>query len=620
MEQHSHTSFNRYPINRLKSPEFVNELQSGIDAFTAHILTGADHPEPAGPLRVCLDGTHGAHFKSLTSALEQVCIEQKKSLHILHTAAYLKPEAQLREEMARYLTDNRAFGYTAQEVRPMNYFREDALAQVQQDLNAPGIDICVLAGPGAALLTPGWPQLSYYIDLSRENQQLLHSQGMGSFGLGNTADKVETYKDCYFLQWPVWEPYRRDWLHHFGQLSAAGHEACYMDLNRDEQPVFLPVTALHRMLDQLAGQPFRVKPFFAPGIWGGQYLKELCDLPKEWDNCAWGFEPIAPENTLLIGVEDQVLELPFPLLMEAAPSSILGTRNAELFGDYFPIRFDFLDTMDGGRLSVQVHPQQQYIEQVFNEHMTQQESYYVMEHKPGSTVYLGLTTGTTKDILLDAVEEAHATSVPLDVPRYVNEYTAEKGALYLIPPGTVHCSGQNNLVLEISSTPWWFTFKIYDYLRRDADGKPRPMNPGHARQNIKNDMDTQAAENGLIPKPVAVRRQGDNLEELLGQREDLLFQVKRLKLTDVWTDDTNGEFVMFNLVEGQRVRLIPLDKTSAAVEWGYAEAYIVPASLGPYRLENASEGPCTLIAARVSPEWNHPLLPFTRALSGAQFQ
>lgn len=585
-------------------------MQQGTNSWCSFILS--TYQEIAGAFYITLDGTHGADFSALLDPLRQACEKEGIPFSSDFTADYVKPEGELRSEMAPYLTDNRAFGYKANDVRPMQYFQNKAKASLEKKAleHAPNSGIYVLYGPGASLLAGREPDLAFFADYSRENQQLRHAQRMGSFGFGVSDDKVETYKHCLFLEWPVWEPYRQDWLTQNGGLPDK-KGSYYMDMNRPEAPVWLPVVAIQAVLRQAAKQPFRVKPFFAPGIWGGQYLKELCDLPEEWANCAWSFEPIAPENTLLLEIQGIPLEVPFTLLMEEAPYDILGERNVGLFGNYFPIRFDYLDTMQGGELSLQVHPLQAYVESTFNENMTQQESYYIMRNAPGAKVYLGLKEGVTGEKLLEAVEHAHSTREPLTLSSYANEYESEKGNLYLIPPGTVHCSGRDNLVLEVSSTTWWFTFKIYDYLRLDADGKPRPMNPEHARHNINDAMDTSAVESGLIARPIVVRRQGRSTEELLGQRDDLLFQVSRLSLQDTWHTDTQGEFVMYNLVDGERVRLVPADNEAAAVEWGYAEAYIVPASVGEYRLENLSDSPCTLIAARVNPEWSLPLLPPT---------
>ncbi|SEM36730.1 Mannose-6-phosphate isomerase, class I [Paenibacillus sp. cl141a] len=618
------TAFQSYPINPVDfrhEPLFMNQ---GIDSWCSFIMSTHKqksqlHPPEKRGVYITLDGTHGADFDKLLIQLEQTCEQESIAFLSDSTSHYVKPEAELRAEMAPYLTDNRAFGYKASDVRPTQYFQPDAKAALQK--SALQFDamcgIHVLHGPGASLLEGRTPDLRFYADYSRGNQQRRHAERMGSFGLGISSDKVETYKNCLFLEWPVWETYRRDWLDHHVQHSV--NQAYYMDLNRSEAPVWLPAAKLASVLHQAARQPFRVKPFFAPGIWGGQYLKELCGLPEEWPNCAWSFEPIAPENTLLLRVQNVTFEVPFTLLMEAAPQEIMGTRNFELFGDYFPIRFDYLDTMQGGELSLQVHPLQEYVEAQFNEHMTQQESYYIMRNVPGAKVYLGLKEGITGGRLLEAVENAHLQEDPLELSDYVNEYHSQTGDLYLIPPGTVHCSGRDNLVLEISSTTWWFTFKIYDYLRLDADGKPRPMNPEHARHNINDAMNTPAVEDGLIARPSVVSRQGGSTEELLGQREDLLFQVSRLNLQDTWRADTQGEFVMYNLVEGDRVRLVPAADEGGAVEWGYAESFIVPACIGEYRLENLSGSPCTLIAARVNPEWNLPLLPPSRRAASGEF-
>lgn len=603
------STFQSHPINHVDFHDRPLFMNNGVDSWCSLVISTYKEVEDNRSVRIILDGTHGADFYTLLNPLQQACEEEGIPFSYDFTSDYLKDESELRSEMAPYLTDNRAFGYKGNHVRPIQYFQTDAktsLAKRATDIDSKG-GIYVLCGPGAAMLASKESDLYFFADYSRENQQLRHAEHMGSFGLGQSTDKVETYKNCLFLEWPVWESYRREWLAYY--TDHLNQQAYYMDLNNPVNPVFLPVEALKDVLLKTAQQPFRVKPFFAPGIWGGQYLNKLVDLPKEWPNCAWSFEPIAPENTLLLQVQDTVVELPFTLLMEAAPYDIMGQRNVELFGDYFPIRFDYLDTMEGGDLSLQVHPKQAYVESQFNEHMTQQESYYIMKNSPGAKVYLGLKEGVTGADLLEAVERAHHDETPLELPSYVNEYHSQVGELYLIPPGTVHTSGRNNLVLEISSTTWWFTFKIYDYLRLDRDGKPRPLNGKHAKHNINDAMDTPAVEQGLIARPKVVNSQGNNTEELLGQRDDLLFQVNRLSLEDTWQGDTQGEFVMFNLVDGERVRLVPIDNEKAAVEWGYAEAYIIPASVGKYRLENLSGSACTLIVARVNPNWSQPLLP-----------
>lgn len=377
--------------------------------------------------------------------------------------------------------------------------------------------VIIVFGPGADWLVGSAADELLFLDVSREYQQLEHKRQLLNFGFSWNKDAVEKYKIAYFVEWPILENYRKRLLE---------RDFTYMDMNRSANPVMVHSSRLREMIAEVASKPLRVKPFFAPGVWGGQYLKEMADLPDNMVNCAWSFEPIAPENSILIGHGGQVIEVPFLIVMALEHLAIMGERPVKLFGDYFPVRFDYLDTIDGDHLSCQVHPKQSYIKEQFNEKMAQQESYYIMENKEQAKVYLGLTETCTEEQFCQAIIDSQASEIPMPFTEYVQEWEAAKGDLYLIPTGTVHCSGRDNLVLEISSTTWWFTFKLYDYLRKDLDGKPRPINIDHGLANVDFYKKTEWVKENLIPKPQLLESQGKNEQYLLGQREDLLFYVR----------------------------------------------------------------------------------------------
>lgn len=174
-------------------------------------------------------------------------------------------------------------------------------------------------------------------------------------------------------------------------------------------------------------------------------MKEVCGLP-EADNYAWAFDGVPEENTLALDFGAVTVQLPCMDLVLAWPKPLLGTQVYSRYGAEFPIRFDFLDTMDGCNLSLQVHPTTDFIHQHFGMMYIQNESYYVLDCKPRAHVYLGVKKGTTKQAFREYPSAC------------ANRFPSQKHDHYLIPAGTVHCSGADSMILEISSTPYNFTF------------------------------------------------------------------------------------------------------------------------------------------------------------------
>src|SRR5690606_34658081 len=177
--------------------------------------------------------------------------------------------------------------------------------------------------------------------------------------------------------------------------------------------------ALRAGLQQTTQQPFRVVPFFDPGVWGGQWMKQRFDLDPAKPNYAWCFDCVPEENSLLMRFGDVRIEIPSQDLVLLQPRALLGDKVHARFGAEFPIRFDFLDTVGGQNLSFQVHPLTEYIQQQFGMHYTQDESYYILDAEPGAVVYLGTKTGTEPEAMLNDLRQAACGEKPFDDARFV---------------------------------------------------------------------------------------------------------------------------------------------------------------------------------------------------------
>jgi mannose-6-phosphate isomerase class I len=331
-------------------------------------------------------------------------------------------------------------------------------------------------------------------------------------------------------------------------------------------------------------------------------MKEVCDLDRNVKNYGWCFDCVPEENSLLLGLGDVRFELPALNLVFDQPRALLGEAVHARFGDEFPIRFDFLDTMGGGNLSFQVHPLTEYIQRHFGMHYTQDESYYLLDAGPGATVYLGLREGVDAAAMTRDLERAQAGGPPFPAPQYANQFPAKKHDHFLIPAGTVHCSGAESMVLEISATPYIFTFKMWDWARLGLDGKPRPIHLRHALANVQWQRTTDWTRRNLVNCVEPLGGGNGWREERTGLHQREFIETRRHWFTKIVSHDTRGGVQVLNLVEGEEAMVESPTGAFAPFLVHYAETFIVPAAVGRYtiRPHGASVGrECATIQAFV---------------------
>ncbi|WP_165220448.1 class I mannose-6-phosphate isomerase [Aquisphaera insulae] len=562
------STYDRFPF--VAVPDGEDACVTGWDAIADRLRKAVAKRHAARSVLAveCYPGVHEADLaRELETRLEPALVLRSAD-------AMLSPQ-KVDDLVAPFLGgDDRVFGFFCGLKLPQ-FFDADRVRRAREAIDRVEEGLIVIVGCGATLIHQ--PDVLVYADLARwEAQMRFRRDEASNLGVENrTLAAGLQYKRAFFVDWRVADRWKRPLIARWDFV---------LDTNNPREPKLAEGEAVRRGLRRAVTRPFRVVPFFDPAPWGGQWMKETFDLDRSAPNYGWCFDCVPEENSLLLGFGDVRLEIPSIDLVFDQPRALLGEAVHARFGDEFPIRFDFLDTMGGGNLSFQVHPLTEYIQQQFGMHYTQDESYYMLDAGPEASVYLGLRDGVDRAAMARDLREAQGGGAPFPAERYVNRWPARKHDHFLIPAGTVHCSGAESMVLEISATPYIFTFKMWDWGRLGLDGLPRPVHLDHGLANVQWDRTTDWTRENLVNRIEPVGRGDGWREERTGLHEREFIETRRHWFTGTVPHDTRGGVNVLNLVQGEEAVVESPAGAFSPFLVRFAETFIVPAAVGPYTI------------------------------------
>lgn len=501
---------------------------------------------------------------------------------IVESSTALKNEQEIRTLTHPDVTDDRIFGVITQ-LALSDLFDTALVSQIQKSLAA-STELTFVVGTGASLLA-NKPDLLLYADMARWEIQLrMRKHEVANIGLSNYDDSFETqYKRGYFLDWRLCDKLKKELMTKWDYI---------LDTNHRSNPKMITAAMFKEGMEQAVKQPFSVVPFFDPGPWGGQWMKEKFNLDPNVSNFAWCFNCVPEENSLLLEFDGVKFEIPSINLVFAKPQELLGKGVQKIFGDEFPIRFDFLDTIGGGNLSLQVHPLPEYIKKEFGMNYTQDESYYILDATEDATVYLGLKENVDGEAMIRDLTKAQSNGFVFDADKYAEKWPAKKHDHFLIPAGTVHCSAKGCMVLEISATPYIFTFKLWDWGRVGLDGRPRPINVERGSKVIQWDRQPEWTKKNLINRFETLTISEDLKEEQTGLHQLQFIETRRYWQSGTVTHQTNDGVNVLMVVEGEQAMVESPKGLFEPFLVNYAEAFIIPANINEYSIRptGLSEG------------------------------
>src|SRR3546814_631770 len=228
------------------------------------------------------------------------------------------------------LTGDRVFGVMSH-ARITDFYEAESLAALAAEIDIAEVPVLVV-GWGAALLEPlvaGRERcVLALVDMARWELQLRQRAGAPNWRSANSGeDNLRKYKRGFFVEWRVADRHKMDLFDRLdfvvdgnaiAPAEASAHRTAAGGIDGD---------AFRAALRAATKRPFRVVPFFDPGVWGGQWMKRVIGLDEATQNYAWCFDCVPEENSLLLAGEGGVIAIPAMDLVLSQPSTLPGSRH-----------------------------------------------------------------------------------------------------------------------------------------------------------------------------------------------------------------------------------------------------------------------------------------------------
>ncbi len=576
-------------LNAINTINPISDIKTSYDEI-AHILV---QTLPQG--LILLDGFPTANISTF---LDHVC-RAKPGITTIDVSRFYRSAEEIQELLKPYLPQDRdidpelIFGKLFdQGFQP--FFDLEEVSLFLNSLVDGQTVILYGLGSACALFRP-LSEAILYIDVTPKDAALRVYDGLYQC-LGNLKEQDfdTVIRQTYFIDVELAVHLRKE-------LIQNDHIDFYF-LDSEHSFSMLSNGALQEIIHQLKRRPLRAKPVYVEGVWGGQFIKRYRGIPDDLvDKVAWSFELIHTEASLLVKSGEYLIDLPFLTVMDSIGESLVGEKLYKQFGGSLPIRFNYDDTWhSNGNMSIQCHPNDEMAQQLYGDFAGQNEAYYVVLTGHGAKTFCGFKGDGREFLDLCKQSEIDGSTVPYE--DYIHAIPSEVGRQILLPTGTIHSSGRNQVVLELGTLTYSaYTYKIYDYTRMDITGKPRPLHTKLAKQALALERDAEWVMKH-IAFPPRLLSEGQGWRELLiGQYECIYFETHRVEMEtgSVYPGENRDGFTVITIVDGESARIQSIDDPSCYYDARYLDVILVPASMRRYEVIVTGKQPVVLHKAFV---------------------
>lgn len=559
-----------------------------------------------GHLNVGFDGWYGVDWDKIIHELKRAL--PASGITFVNFNSVMKSGAEIDTYKQKFIGEDPSFGYANMEGKIADIVDQGKLARLKERLgDKTRSEISILYNSGAFI--PDIAEqidLKYYFDFTR--QPLLWKMWEG--GLVPFAWDVPK-KDYYWKEYYYCDFYLLEHQKHF----AFSTMDFYLEAISFDELKLVPRVAYDGIMQTLVQYPVKEVEIYQPGPWGAYRYKDFWDI-KGLECNAWN-ELAGPELSMLVDIgSGKVLNMPFVNLMQY-DTKLLGKYIPEHFPGLFPLDIwlddgYFPKPTPAERISMPIHnhPSSHYVKKHFNEPIGRYETYYIVEAYEGANTWMGFIDDADIEEWERKCYESWDKQEPIpDWKNFIKNWKSNVGDLYLIPPGTTHGHGGNQMVLEMDTVPsiagTEYSFFMYDFMRPSWDDTTKTMTGKPVNMQLDHGFDTDQTrredwvDKHLRAKPEVVKWTKEYFIDRYSSYGPMPFEIERIHFYKSAEYSTEGKFChIVTLTIGENVTIRSKSNPDYHTDINLFQSAVVPACFGDYEIINTRGGFCTVALIR----------------------
>lgn len=544
---------------------------------------------------IAIDGWYGVDFAEFVNLIKKGIANEDVEVDFIPMADYTLDKQAMKEYKHRYITDDSSFGWVNDSETIEDILNEGKVAKLKEKIKAKERTI-VVYGYGSACK---W-LLEYYdhvMYMDKTQQPMLWQMWGGElipFGEKEPQKDYE-WKEMYYCDYYLLI------RHKFKLFNNADYYIQAVDIQNLKM---MPMDSFREIVQTLLKYPIKEVEIYQPGPWGGYRFKDLWDIKGL--GCSGWNELAGVELSVMVEVGDgKEINIPFSN-MTYYGKELVGEYTDKKYPGLFPLSvwcddgyFPEPVSQERSSMPIHNHPDTDYVNRNFNEPLGRYETYYIMEAYEGANTLMGFKDNADLEAWEKKCRKSNNLEYFEDWQDYICRWDSRVGDLYLIPPGTDHGHGGNQMVLEMDTCPsvagTEYSFFSYGYASPTWDdktktmtAKPMRIQPDHVFPNSKWRRESYVKDNLRAQKSV-VKWTKEYYMERYASLPEMPFEIERILFSEKAENDTQGRFAqVVTLAAGKKATIRSKQNPELCTELNQYQACVIPASFGEY--EVISEG------------------------------